>query len=175
MMEYKDREEPGQYNVNHIIAKSLYFGLVLNIIFPAILIFICYYINDNQPTLNRVGNFAMPLFYIIVVLAILQGGLAFYLRNKILNIPVIENKGTFSEDLAQALGRHIRPVFILIALIAVYGFIYFFLTGRFKEALMMTIFSYLIFQVIRPRFGFVRKLIKVQEKFAGEGKFIQRQ
>lgn len=174
-MEYKDRVDPGQYNVNHIIAKSLYFGLVLNIIFPAVLIYICYYFDQNRTMLNRVGDFAYNLFIIIALLSLVQAGLAFFMRNKILNRPVIESKGTFSEDLARALGQHVRPVFILIALIAVYSFIYFFLTGRFKESLMLTIFSFLVFQVVRPRFGFVRKLIKIQEKFAEEGKFIQRQ
>lgn len=174
-MEYKDRVDPNQYNTNHIIAKSLYMGLLLNIIFPAILVYVCYYFDQHQTMLNRVGDFAYPLFIIIAVLSLVQAGLAFYLRNKILTTPVIETKGTFSEDLAQALGKHVRPVFLLIALIAVYSFIYFFLTGHFKETLMLTIFSFLVFQVIRPRFGFVKKLIKVQEQFAEEGKFIQRQ
>ncbi|MFQ5454378.1 MAG: hypothetical protein ACE5D6_09365, partial [Candidatus Zixiibacteriota bacterium] len=56
--------------------------------------------------------------------------------------------------------------------ISLYGFIYFFLTGRFKEAVFFVVFSFLVFQIVRPRYGFIRKLIDSQKKLVERGTFL---
>ncbi|HPC11896.1 MAG TPA: hypothetical protein PK112_07335, partial [candidate division Zixibacteria bacterium] len=52
---------------------------------------------------------------------------------------------------------------------ALNGFAYFLLTGRFREGLVFVVLSFLAFQIVRPRYGMVRGLIKQQEDLAARG------
>ncbi len=161
-----------KYDINHIVIKPLYLGLVMNIIVPAALIYVCYYLDTNQNWISKIGSFSTPLFYIIVALSLIQSGIAFYLRNQLLKKPLIKSEATFSEDLIKALMKTSRPAFALILFIAVYGFFFYLLSAEFEAALLLVVFSFIAFQFIRPRLRFAKKLIETQEDFVAQGKFL---
>lgn len=164
--------ENDEYNLNRIIVKPLYFGLTTNVLVPMALLLICYYYENNCNINNSIGNFANSLFYIIGFLSISQSGLAMWWRGKLFSQPMIKRKEDFEQDFIISLMKKIKPVFLLIAVISLYGFIYFFLTGRFKEAVFFVVFSFLVFQIVRPRYGFIRKLIDSQKKLVERGTFL---
>ena len=86
---------------------------------------------------------------------------------------MIRRRETFEEDLAAGLMVGLRPIFLLIAGIAGYGLIYFFMTGRFEESLFVVLFSFLAFQVVRPRMKSMTKVVEVQEVHMAAGRFLK--
>lgn len=154
-----------------IIAKPLYFGMMTNVIIPMGLLLVCYYFDQRYHIANKMGDFANTLFFIFLILGATQGAFAYWWRQQLMLKPMIRRKETFQQDLALGLTRISRPVFILIGAISLYGVIYFFLTGRFEETMFMVIISFIVFQVVRPRYGLVSKLIDKQYAMAEKGKF----
>ena len=157
-----------------LIARPLYFGLMVNVILPMALLFACYYINNNSPLSNRVGDSANLLFYIFGPAAIAQAGVALWQRNRRFGQPMIRSEASFDDDLGDSMMRILRPVFVTIALISAYGYVYFFLTGRFQETVFLVIFSFVVFQVVRPRIGYARKLVARQKELMEQGRFLGR-
>ncbi len=162
-----------KYDLNRIIIRPLYFGMVVNILIPMGLLLVCYYFETQQSWYNRIGQSANTLFYIFAAVAVVQAGVAVWWRSKIVNWPMIRSKETFEDDLVRSLSATTRPISIIIAGISLYGVIYFYLTARFKETLFLVVFSFVVFQVIRPRFGFIRKLIERQEAMVEKGEFLR--
>jgi hypothetical protein len=154
-----------KYDINQIVARPLYFGLLVNVLIPIGLLFVCYYIDRNNPLPNKIGDFANSLFFIFCVLAILEAVGAVLWRNVLLKQQMVRREETFQSDLIQGMMSRLRPVFLVIAAISIYGFVYFYLTGRFLETMAFVLFSFLTCQVVRPRPGGIRKLIESQEKF----------
>ena len=160
-------------DLNQTVAKPLYFGLMTNIILPMGLLFVCYYINNNSPLSSRVGDFANTLFYIFGALSIAQAGFVLWWRNAKFGEPMIRREESFEADFNASMMRIVRPIFITIAAISLYGYLYFFLTGRFQETVFFVIFSFIVFQVVRPRIGFTRKLVARQKDLVKQGRFLQ--
>ncbi len=156
-------------DLHRILAKSLYFALTVNVLFPAALLFLCKYIADNYDPPNRIGDMANPLFYVFAVLALAQGALAWRWGRKLLDRPMIESMETIQDDLTKGLLRASKPASLLVAGIALYGYIYFGLTGRFFETLILVVFSFVGYQVVRPRLGSLEKLAKRQKQMAEQG------
>lgn len=157
--------------LHRILARPLYFGLVSNVIIPMGLLLACYYHDKYYEVDNKLGELANPLFYVFLVMAATEGAFAYWWRGKLLEQPMVRRKESFQQDIMNGLLRASRPVFIIIASISLYGFLYYFLTGRFPEAVFMVLFSFIVFQFVRPRFGAVKRLIEQQYKMALEGKF----
>lgn len=155
-----------------LLVKPLYFGMVVNIGIPMVLLLVCYYFDNNKDVENKLAEFANTLFYIFGLLSLLEAGFALWWRSRLFERPMIRRQETFEEDLVQALVARSKPVFIVIASISVYGYIYFFLTGRFTEAVLFVVFSFLVFQVVRPRYGMVRRIVAHQEGLVNQGKFL---
>ena len=86
---------------------------------------------------------------------------------------MIRRAETFETDFASGLLRRTRPVFLVIASVCLYGYVYFLVTGRFQEAVFFVVFSFVVFQVVRPRYGWARKLIAYQKGLADSGKFLR--
>lgn len=166
------RSENDQYDLHKMLVKPLYFGLFTNIIVPMALLMVCFYLNNNYFMGNRVGNNANILFYILGAVSVAQAGGSLWWRSKLLSLPMIKHEETFEHDLTSELHRRLRPVFVVIAGISVYGYVYFFLTGRFNESVFMVFFSFIVFQVVRPRLGSLRKLIARQKEHAKKGHFL---
>ncbi len=158
-------EENSNYDLSQIIIRPLYFGLVVNILIPAAGLLICHYIDSNYEQRNIIGDLANPLFFIFAVLALLQAVFALWWRAKRLRRRMVKTEEEFEQEMAAALLRACRPVFIVIAVISAYGYLYFFLTGRFTETIVFVFFSFIVFQLVRPRHGFARKLIIRQKAF----------
>lgn len=163
------REE--DIDLHQFIAKPLYFGLMTNIIIPMALLFVCYYINNNSPRTNMMPGSAEMLMYVFGLLAIAQAGVALWRKNILFNKPLIKSEDTFEADLVTGMMSIVRPIFIIIGAISIYGYLYFYITGRFQETVFFVIFSFLVFQVVRPRIGFARKLIQRQRHLVEKGEF----
>jgi len=58
-----------KYDLAKIIIKPLYFGLIVNVAVPMILLMVCYYTSNNYYLENRIGTFANELFYVFGALA----------------------------------------------------------------------------------------------------------
>jgi hypothetical protein len=166
------RQFENNSDLTGIIVKPLYFGLFVNILVPMVLLLLCYYLDQRGGVVNRVPGMANTLFYIFGVLSLAEAGFALWWRTKLYAQPMIRRRETFEEDFSKALLERSRPIFLVIASISVYGLIYFLLTARFNEAVFLVVFSFLVFQVVRPRYGMVRKLIAYQQKLAEQGKFL---
>ena len=159
------------FDLSQIIARPLYFALGVNIVLPMVLLGACFYVHTRTPLDNRVGDFANTLFYIFAFLAAGEAALAYWLRHRSLQAPMIRGEATFEEDFAEQLLVRSRPVFLVIAGISVYGYLYFYLTGRFSEAVLFVVVSFVVFQFVRPRFGGVRKILRHQKELADNGQF----
>ncbi len=154
-----------------IMNKSLYFGMMSNIIIPMGLLLACYFFDQRYHPAINLGDFANTLFYIFLILGATQGAFAFWWRQQLMLKPMIRRRDTFQSDLALGLTRISRPVFMLVGAISLYGVLYFVLTGRFEETMFMVILSFVVFQVVRPRYGLVSKLIDNQYAMAEKGEF----
>ncbi len=155
-----------KYNLHKMIIKPLYLGVLLNIVIPGAMLFVCFYLYKNNYYINAVfeDENANMLFIVIAILAIVNTGIALWIRQKLFTTSMVVNEEKFEEELTLSLFEKIRPVYILISVIAVYGVCYYFLTARFEEAAFFVILSFLVFQVVRPRVGFIQKLIDAQLK-----------
>jgi len=167
-MSYNDHD----LDYNMLIARPLYFGLGVNVVLPAALIFLCYYIDQHGGVSNKVGDSYQLLFYFFCVLAAAEAGLALWWRQKLMAKPVVRSKETFAFDIADGLVRISRPVFLVIAGISLYGVAFYFLTGHFKESVILVLISFIIFQLVRPRHGQVKKFVETQRKLVDQGQFL---
>lgn len=162
-----------ELNMVSIMVKPLYFGIVINILIPGALLLVCYYINNSYSVANQLGDMANTVFYLFVALALGQAALALRMRHKKYNEPMIRNEVSYHEDLTSGMMAALRPVFIIIAAISLYGIVYFLLTGRFTAAVVFVFGSFLSFQFVRPRHGQVKRLVATQDRLVQEGKFLQ--
>lgn len=153
-----------EFDLARIVVRPLYFGMVANVFVPMVLLLLCYYVNNKYYLENRIGDFANSLFYLFGVLALGQAAVALWWRHSRFRKPMIRRAETFEADFSDGLLQRSRPVFVLIASISLWGYIYFFFTGRFREAVFFVVFSFLVFQVVRPRYGYVRRLIGYQKE-----------
>ena len=160
-----------EYDLTHIIVRPLYFGLFSNVLVPMGLLMVIYYLN-NRGWHPLVGDeTANLLFYVFAAVALVHVGLVIAWRRKLYATPMITRQERFELDFTSEYLRRTRPLFIVIAAVSLYGFIYFFITGRFNESLLFVIFSFLVFQLVRPRYGLVQKLIDKQQALVDKGQF----
>jgi hypothetical protein len=160
-------------DLNRIIAKPLYFAMVVNVIVPMAGLMFCYYQNQDAYLSNQVGDFADPLFYIFCALALGHAAYGLWWKFNLNKQPMVRNVETFEDDVTDYLNRKSRPIFLIIAAICVYGFLFFFLTGRFNEVVFLVFFSFLVFQVVRPRYGMLKKLLERQLAMVERGEFLR--
>ncbi|HOP06481.1 MAG TPA: hypothetical protein PLF13_04235 [candidate division Zixibacteria bacterium] len=158
-----------KYDLARIIVRPLYFGMFANILIPGVLAFLCYWLNQNSPRPNNLGDSANTVFYLIGLISIVQALVAIWMRQRLLGRPLVHSEKTFEDDLTANLKRGLIPIMIIIALIAFYGGVYYFLTGRFEASLIIMLFSFVAFQVIRPRLRSARTLVERQEKMLARG------
>ena len=164
-----------KFNLNHIIIKPLYLGLTINIVLPGALLFICYYLDTNNIWTDPYVSFEFgnTLFVVFAILSLANSGLALWMKSKMVKSPMIKRAETFEDDLAKSLLVKSKQIFLIISMVAVYGILYYLLTVRFREAAFFTVFSFVVFQFVRPRIGFVQGLIDKQKKLVDEGKFLR--
>ena len=167
-----DREPDTEYDLTAMIARPLYFGMMFNIVIPAALLFGCYYLSNKTHMANHIPGIANELFYVFAVAALGQAALALWWRNQRMARPMVKREESFEHDIATELFKRSKPVFLLIAAITLWGYAYFLLTGRFTESVLFVVFSFVVFQVVRPRYGSVRKLIRYQQALVDRGRLM---
>jgi hypothetical protein len=161
-----------EYDLNRIIAKPLFFGLFSNVVAPMALLFVCYYLQGHGGMPDRLGDSSSVVFYLFAALALGEAGFAIWWRGKLFAAPMIRRRETFEADFAEQYAKRCRPLFLVIAAICLYGYIFYFLSGRFNESLMFVVFSFIAFQAVRPRHGMVQKLILRQQELVDKGNFL---
>ena len=155
-----------KFDLHHMIIKPLYLGVILNIVFPGALLFLCYFLDNNNSYRTPLVSldFTNKLFIICAVLTLVNAAVALYMRQKMFTTLLVMRKENLEEELTKILLVKIKPIFILIFIISLYGVGYYFLTTKFLEAAFFVVLSFLVFQVVRPRIGFIEKLIDAQMK-----------
>lgn len=160
-----------EYNLTGMISRPLYFGLFANIMIPVGLLFLCYWIDQHYHPINRIPDQANLVFYLFAAIGVLQAAGALWWREKKFRQPMVRREETFEADLIHRVFQYSKPIFLLIASIAVWGYIYYFLTARFDGAVIFVVGSFLVFQIVRPRYGSMNRLVAHQENLVKEGKF----
>jgi len=161
-----------EYDLAAMIARPLYFGMMFNIIIPAALMFGCFYLSKNTYMANHIPGIANGLFYVFGGAALGHAALALWWRNRLMAKPMVKREESFEHDIANELYKRSKSVFLLIAAVTLWGFAYFLLTGRFTESVVFIVFSFVVFQVVRPRYGSVRKLIRYQQALVDRGRLM---
>jgi hypothetical protein len=134
---------------------------------------ICYYFETHGQIENRLVLAATTWFYVFAAAALAQAGVALWYRSKLMARPMITNLARVEQDIKEQLLKRSRPVFMMVAAICLWGVAYYFLTGRFNESLSFIVFSFVVFQFIRPRYGVVQKLIEKQIDMAERGELLR--
>jgi hypothetical protein len=161
------------YDLSALIIKPLYFGLFINILIPMALLLICYYIETHDSPHNRLGFDATNYFYVFAVLAIIQAGGALWYRAKLMARPMIRSMANAEADIKEQLFKRLRLIFMIVAAISLWGVVFYFISGRFESGLLFVVFSFIVFQFIRPRYGSVQKLIDRQVAMANRGELLR--
>ena len=161
------------FDLSAIVIKPLYFGLFINILIPTVLLLICYYIETHGSLHNQLGLDANMYFYIFAGAAIVEAALALWYRFKLLGRPMIRSVATAEADIKEQLTARLKPVFMIVSATSLWGVLFYALTGRFDECLFFIIFSFIVFQFIRPRYGSVQKLIDKQLAMAERGELLR--
>jgi hypothetical protein len=162
------------YNIdfNRLLIKPLYLGLVMNIFIPAVILLAAYYIDNS-------GGFAPMLdagmlkiaFWVLIVIAIADGGIAIMLKQKLFMAPMIKSKDSFESDLAAKIFRASLICYVITTVIAFYGIICYILGSDFNHLLLFVFISFIAFQLIRPRIKFIEKVVATQKKYVEQGIF----
>ncbi|MBI5265640.1 MAG: hypothetical protein HY851_00250 [candidate division Zixibacteria bacterium] len=160
------------YDLPSLVIKPLYFGLVANILIPMALLLVCYYLEMHTPPPDRIGIGANTLFIVFAVLAVGQAAFALWYRARQFARPMVTHLDRFEEDVKRGLVSRSRPVFMMVGAISLWGVAYYLLTGRFNEGVMFVVFSFIVFQFIRPRYGSVQKLLDHQLALAKRGELL---
>lgn len=165
-----------KYNVDltAVMVKPIYFGLLMNLLTPVIFLGIAYYLDEtggkDVPLQDTELNL---LFWVLTGVAIVDGLAAFFLKRKLFFAPMIRAKESFADDFAAGIFRVSIICYSLGMAIAVYGLAFFFLGGQFVHLFFFVFLSFIVFQLVRPRMGFLEKVLEAQEKHVEEGRLLQ--
>lgn len=159
-------------DITHILIKPLYMGLVINILIPTGFLFLIYLIEKGGGLTSKVGDADGAVFALLAIVAVGLCAYAFWLRRSLGKRPMIRNIASFDRDFTTGLMAGSRQVFILIASIAGLGVLYYFLTGQFRESVIAVVASFVVFQIVRPRYGYVYRLMEQQWEMAERGELL---
>ena len=76
-------------------------------------------------------------------------------------------------DFAESMLTNSIIIYMMIESIAIFGLVYFFLGGDLDGLMLFCLISVIVFQLIRPRPGFVEETLALQERLVSEGKFFR--
>lgn len=167
------QESNSNFDLSAIVIKPLYFGLFINILIPTVLLLVCYYIETHGSLHNQLGLDANLYFWIFAAAAIVEAGFALWYRYKLLARAMIRSLTTAEADIKEQLTERLTPVFMLVSATSLWGVLFYALTGRFEDSLLFIVFSFVVFQFIRPRYGSVQKLIDKQMAMAERGELLR--
>lgn len=164
-----------KYNIDlsAVLIKPLYLGLVINIFFPVVITGFAYYIEESGGVSSTMPAETVELiFWFLIAVAVVDGAVVIFLKQKLFMAPMIKSKESFAEDFKQGFFSKSIICYSLIATIAVYGLVLYFLGGTFNQLMFLVFISFLAFQLIRPREKFAEKVLAAQEQLVEQGRFL---
>jgi len=164
-----------KYNIdiNAVLIKPIYIGLLINALIPVAIVGIAYYFEQSGGMISSLSPENLELiFYIFAGLAVIDGGLAIFLKQKLFFSPLIKSKESFVEDFMHGFFAKSIVCYAIIAAIAIYGLVIYILGGTFNQLLFLVLMSFIAFQIIRPRAKFAEKVLAAQEQFVEQGQFL---
>jgi len=159
-------------DLNAVLIKPLYVGLLINIFIPVVIVGVAYYIEESGGLAASANEYLGLIFWILIGVAVADGAVAIILKQKLFFNPCIITKGTFEEDFKRAFFTNSIICNFLTAAIAIYGLAVYLLGGTFNQLLFFVFISFIAFQLIRPRIKFAEKVLAAQEKYIEEGRFL---
>jgi hypothetical protein len=165
-----------EVDLTRVLVKPLYLGLLMNIFIPVVILVIAYYIDKSGGKEAMVAPESLNvIFWALAAVAVADGVVAVFLKQKLFYAPMIQTKETFEDDLAAGVFRSSLVCFAVTAAITIYGLVIYILGGTFRDLLLFVFISFIAFQLVRPRFGFLKKVIAAQERHVEQGRFRLRQ
>ncbi len=160
-------------DVNDILVKPVYIGLLMNIFIPVAMLGLAYFLDKSRAMepLDSGKNLNF-FFWALAVVSVADGVAAIYFRQKRFFSPMIRSKETFKEDLSQGVFSGSIFCYAFTTAISIYGLVMYLMGGTFMNFMFFVFLSFIAFQLIRPRYGFMEKVIAAQEKFVAEGRFL---
>ncbi|SYZ74329.1 membrane hypothetical protein [Candidatus Zixiibacteriota bacterium] len=160
-------------DINHVLVKPIYMGLLMNIFVPVSLLAAAYFLDRSRATepLNPAQDLNI-FFWVLAVISILDGAAAIYFRQKRFFSPMIRSRETFEDDLVRGTFAASIICFAFTSAISVYGLVMYLLGGTFANFLFFVFLSFVAFQLVRPRHGFMEKVIAAQENLVERGQFL---
>ncbi len=164
-----------QIDLHRLLIKPLYMGLMINIFIPVIILAIAYYIDISGGRSSTVPPETLNiLFWTLAAVAAVDGIAAIFIKQKLFFAPMIQSQETFEDDLTTRVTSASIVCYALTTAIVVYGFVLYMIGGVFNHLLLFTFVSFIAFQLIRPRYSFMEKVVATQEKYVGEGRFYRK-
>ena len=133
-----------KYNIdlNAVLIKPLYIGLLINIFIPVVIIGIAYYIEEGGGLTSTIPPENLELiFWFFVAVSVVDGAIAIFLKQKLFSAPMIKSKESFSEDFKQGFFSKSIVCYCLIAAISVYGLVLYILGGTFNQLLFLNLLN----------------------------------
>ena len=160
-------------DINHILIKPVYFGLLMNIFVPVVILGVAYYLDKSGGAQGTIQKSELNiLFWMLAAVSLADGAMAIYFRHKKFMAPMIRSKETFEEDITRGVFTQSIICYSMTTAIAVYGLVFYLMGGSFMHLFFFVFLSFIAFQLIRPRYGFIEKVLAAQEKHVDEGRFL---
>lgn len=153
------------------LVKPALLGLTINLGLPLTVYLIASWLGANG-SVTPIGD-TPPVLHLAVFggVAVMDTIVAFVLRRKLIEPPAIRSRETFQKDFNNFVFATSLILSVQTALISVLGFVFFYLTGALTETALFCVFSVVVWQVARPREGFVAAMLEKQVRFVDEGRF----
>ncbi len=164
-----------QIDLHRLLIKPLYMGLLINIFIPVFILAIAYYIDISGGRSSTVPPETLNvLFWALAAVAVVDGIAAIFVKQKLFFAPMIQSQETFEVDLTSRVTSASIVCYALTTAIAAYGFVLYMIGGVFNHLLLFAFVSFIAFQLIRPRYSFMEKVVTAQEKYVQEGRFYRK-
>lgn len=168
MQETEFRSPQLRYDTIAMLSKPMMLGMLINVLMPALLVVYCYWRQSTDPPTLSEPNLVM--LAMLGMVSISEIGISLFFKYRLLKVPMVTDAAQAEAQMGQVLIRHSVICHSLLASIAVYGAIGFTLWGDFRLMIGAAVVSFLAYQFIRFRIGFVEKFVEAQENFLKTGK-----
>lgn len=158
-------------DVTKVTIKLTYFGLIFGVLSPGVFFAVGYALEGSERQLFSDPDGQQLFFWIFLSMSVIVGVAAFFLKKVIFTKPLINSERTFVSDFAEAMHLRSLILFGVTELIGVFGLAYFFMGGDLDGLMLFCLITVVVFQIIRPRPGFVEEILADQERLVSQGKF----
>lgn len=147
--------------------------MAINVFFPMTLLVIAYFMSQSSGRdIMEMTSQWNTIAWVLLAVAVVDGALAIFLRQKLFMAPLIRSEATFEEDLKAGATRASITCYAMTSAISIYGFVLFILSGDSRTMFLFILMSFIAFQIVKPRRGFIEKVIETQERHLAEGRLL---